>query len=84
LGGDQASNALKPSGVEKDAHVEADLYNWTRQVMDRVEERAPDFGWVARAHRDHSNHDLVHVVAALERRLDRDDLRDLRDYADAA
>jgi hypothetical protein len=52
--------------------------------MDRLEERVPDCDWLAWAHRDHSNHDHVHVVAVLERRLDRDDLRDLRDHADAA
>jgi hypothetical protein len=65
-------------------HVEADLHDWTRRVMDRLEERASACDWVAWAHGDHSNHDHVHVVAVLEHRLDRDDLRDLRDHADAA
>ena len=60
----------------------ADLYDWTRHVMDRLEERAGDVDWVAWEHRDHSNHDDVHVIAVLDRRLDRDDLRDLREHAD--
>ncbi len=63
-------------------HTEADLHDWTRRVMDRLEERAGDCDWVAWEHRDHSNHDHVHVIAVLERRLDRDDLRDLREHAD--
>jgi hypothetical protein len=36
------------------------------------------------AHRDHSNHDQVHVIAVLEHRLDRYDPRDLREHAGAA
>jgi hypothetical protein len=52
--------------------------------MDHLGERAPDCDWVAWAHRDHSNHDHVHVIAVLERRLDRDDLRELREHADNA
>ena len=60
----------------------ADLHNWTRGVMDRLEERAGECDWIAWEHRDHSNHDHVHVIAVLDRRLDRDDLRDLREHAD--
>jgi hypothetical protein len=30
----------------------------------------------------HSNHDHVHVIAVLDQRLDRDDLREIRDHAD--
>jgi hypothetical protein len=52
--------------------------------MDRLEERAPECDWMAWAHRDHSNHDHVHVIAVLERRLDRDDLCELREHADDA
>ena len=62
----------------------ADMHEWTRRVMDRLEERAGDCGWVAWEHRDHSNHDHVHVIAVLDRRLDRDDLRDLREHAGEA
>jgi hypothetical protein len=62
--------------------VDADMHDWTRRVMDHLEERTGDCNWVAWAHRDHSNHDHVHVIAVLERRLDRDDLRDLREHAD--
>ena len=60
----------------------ADMQDWTRRVMDRLEERAGEVDWVAWEHRDHSNHDHVHVIAVLDRRLDRDDLRDLREHAD--
>ena len=63
-------------------HTEADLHDWTRCVMDRLEERTGDCDWIAWEHRDHSNHDHVHVIAVLDRRLDRDDLRDLREHAD--
>ena len=58
-------------------HVDADLHDWTRQVMGHPEERTGECGWVAWVHRDHSNHDHVHVIAVPERRLDRDDLRDV-------
>ena len=64
--------------------VDADMHDWTRRVMDHLEERADECDWVAWAHRDHSNHDHVHVIAVLERRLDRDDLRDLREHAGEA
>ena len=62
--------------------VEADMHDWTRRVMAHLEERTGECDWVAWAHRDHSNHDHVHVIAVLERRLDRDDLRDVREHAD--
>jgi len=65
-------------------HVEGDMHDWTRQVMDHVEERAGHVDWVAWEHRDHSNHDHVHVIAVLDQRLDRDDLRDIREHADEA
>ena len=61
----------------------ADLRDWTRRVMDRLEERAVDCDWVTWEHHDHSNHDHVHVIAVLDHRLDRDDLRELREHADA-
>lgn len=60
----------------------ADMHEWTRQVMRRVDERAGSDTWIAWEHRDHSSHDHVHVIAVLDRRLDRDDLRDIRGYAD--
>jgi hypothetical protein len=60
----------------------ADMHDWTRRIMDRLEERAGECDWVAWEHRDHSNHDHVHVIAVLDQRLDRDDLRDLREHAD--
>ncbi len=62
----------------------ADLHDWTRHVMDRLEERADDCDWIAWEHRDHANHDHVHVIAVLDRRLDRDDLREIRAHADEA
>ncbi len=62
-------------------HTEADMHDWTRRVMNRLEQRAGDCQWIAWEHRDHSNHDHVHVIAVLDRRLDRDDLRDLREHA---
>jgi hypothetical protein len=48
--------------------------SWDGELMDRLEERAPDCDSMAWAHRDHSSHDHVHVIAVLERRLDRDEL----------
>lgn len=63
-------------------HVETDLHDWTRHVMDHLEERAGSCDWIAWEHCDHSNHDHVHVIAVLDRRLDRDDLREIREHAD--
>ncbi len=63
--------------------VDADMHDWTRRVMDHLEERTGECDWVASEHRDHSNSDHVHVIAVLDRRLDRDDLHALREHADS-
>jgi hypothetical protein len=60
------------------------MHEWTREVMDHLEERAGTCSWVAWEHRDHSSHDHVHVIAVTDQRLDRDDLRAIREYADDA
>jgi hypothetical protein len=46
-----------------------------------LEERAGECDWVAWEQRDHSPTTHVHVIAVLDRRLDRNDLRDLREQA---
>lgn len=55
---------------------------WTAAVMGRVEEQGLQVrDWVAVSHTDQGEHDHVHVVAALSRTLQKDELADLRTYS---
>ena len=64
-------------------HHDVDQQAWTRDVMESVENRAgTPVTWIAVEHRDHSDHDHVHVVAVLDRPLSRTDLDTLRGAAE--
>lgn len=55
---------------------------WTAQVMQRIEEQGLKVrDWVAVSHTDQGEHDHVHVVAALSRTLQKDELAELRTYS---
>jgi hypothetical protein len=64
-------------GAEKDSDV--DLREWTRDTLLELEEKYDEFPYVAIEHRDQTDHAHVHVVAVLDKKLDRDDLESLRD-----
>jgi hypothetical protein len=57
------------------------LHEWTREVMDRFQERGLSRDWVAWEHRDHSQHAHVHVLAAADRKWTREDLAWAREVA---
>ncbi|QFP75718.1 hypothetical protein [Deinococcus sp. AJ005] len=62
-----------------------DQRDWTRDVMAAVAEgQAKEVPWLAVEHRNQSQHDHVHIVAATERRLTRVDLPTLREVADSS
>ena len=55
---------------------------WTAQVMQRIEEQGLKVrDWVAVSHTDQGEHDHIHVVAALSRTLQKDELAELRTYS---
>lgn len=55
---------------------------WTAGVMERIEAQGVKVrDWVAVSHTDQGQHDHVHVVAALGRTLQKDELADLRTYS---
>lgn len=64
-------------GAEKDSDV--DLREWTRDVLLELEGKYGDFPYVAIEHRDQTDYAHVHVVAVLDKKLDRDDLENLRE-----
>lgn len=68
---------------EKHADLDEDgRQAWTAQVMQRIEEQGVKVrDWVAVSHTDQGEHDHVHVVAALSRTLQKDELADLRTYS---
>jgi len=55
---------------------------WAAEVMSRVEAQGVQVrAWVGVSHTDQGEHDHVHVVAALSRTLQKDELADLRTYS---
>lgn len=55
---------------------------WTAGVMERIEAQGVKVrDWVAVSHTDQGQHDHVHVVAALGRTLQKDELADLRTHS---
>lgn len=55
---------------------------WAAEVMSRVEAQGVQVReWVGVSHTDQGEHDHVHVVAALSRTLQKDELADLRTYS---
>jgi len=68
---------------EKHADLDEDgRQAWTAEVMKRIEEQGVKVrDWVGVSHIDQGDHDHVHVVAALSRTLQKDELADLRTYS---
>jgi hypothetical protein len=64
-------------GAEKDSDV--DLQDWTRDTLLELEEKYGDFPYIAIEHRDQTDFAHVHVVMVVDKKLDRDDLENLRD-----
>ncbi|MGL4611279.1 MAG: relaxase/mobilization nuclease domain-containing protein [Trueperaceae bacterium] len=60
------------------------MRDWTREMMTKVE-RNHQLEWFAVAHAGdnaHTNHAHVHVVAVIDRRINKDELAALRQYGD--
>ena len=68
-----------------EAEPDGDLKSWTRDVMAEMEaQQGSQLSWAAYEHAGddaHSGHAHVHVMVAADKRLDRDDLRELREAA---
>jgi hypothetical protein len=64
-------------GAEKDTDV--NLKDWTRDMMLELEQNHGDFPYVAIEHRDQTDYAHIHVVMVLDKKLDREDLNNLRD-----
>ena len=71
-----------------DAEPEGDLKTWTRDTMAELEaQQGSRLSWAAYEHAGddaHSGHAHVHVVVATDRKLDRNDLQELREAATEA
>ena len=69
-----------------DEKTDVDLQDWTKDTMANLENSLGEQGkdenlkWMAVEHDDHATHDHVHVVLITDHKLDRDDLKDLREY----
>lgn len=71
-----------------EAEPEGDLKTWTRDTMAELEaQQGERLSWAAYKHAGddaHSGHAHVHVVVATDRKLDRNDLQELREAATEA
>jgi hypothetical protein len=76
-GGDYAYRIVASPGREMDAE---ELKGWTRDVMQKVEEAGGS--WMGFVHDDHTEHAHAHVIAFTRERLDREDLREMREEGD--
>jgi len=64
-------------------HGQVDMQAWTRDVMGELEQRhGRPVEWLAVEHKDHSQHDHVHVIAVTSKTLSKADLAALRTEAD--
>jgi len=74
--------ALSPDPIREDGPRDLYLRSITEATMEEVAERTGKLAaWVATTHADHAPHRHVHVVAVVEGRLSREDLRALTDRA---
>ena len=74
--------ALSPDPIREDGPRDLYLRSVTEATMEEVAERTgKPVAWVATTHADHAPHRHVHVVAVVQGRLSRDDLRALTDRA---
>ena len=74
--------AISPDPRREDGPRDLYLRSVTEATMEEVAERiGKPVAWVATTHADHAPHRHVHVVAVVEGRLSREDLRALTDRA---
>ncbi len=74
--------AISPDPRREDGPRDLYLRSVTEATMEAVAERTGKLvAWVATTHADHAPHRHVHVVAVVQGRLSRDDLRSLTDRA---
>ncbi len=76
--------AINPGPSQEDTHKDLYLRSITEATMDTLEERiGKQVTWIAATHTDHGTncHRHVHVVAAVQGRLNADDLRSLTNRA---
>ena len=74
--------AISPDPRREDGPRDLYLRSVTEATMEEVAVRTgKPVAWVAAAHADHAPHRHVHVVAVVQGRLSRDDLRSLTDRA---
>ena len=74
--------ALSPDPIHEDGPRDLYLRSVTEATMEELAERTGKLvAWVATTHADHAPHRHVHVVAVVQGRLSREDLRSLTDRA---
>ncbi len=74
--------AISPDPTREDGPRDLYLRSVTEATMEEMGERTgKPIAWVATTHADHAPHRHVHVVAVVEGRLSREDLRALTDQA---
>ena len=74
--------AMSPDPIREDSPRDLYLRSVTEATMEEMAERTGELvAWVATTHADHAPHRHVHVVAVVEGRLSREDLRALTDRA---
>ncbi len=74
--------AISPDPIREDGPRDLYLRSVTEATMEELAERTgKPVAWVATTHADHAPHRHVHVVAMVQGRLSRDDLRSLTDRA---
>ncbi len=74
--------ALSPDPMREDTHKDLYLRSIAEATMEELAERTgKPVAWLAATHADHAPHRHVHVVAVVEGRLSREDLRSLTDRA---
>jgi hypothetical protein len=77
--GDYYYRILLSPGADQGTNV--DLQTWTRDSLLALEKEYGEFPYVAIEHRDQTDYAHVHVVMVLDKRLDKEDLENLRAYS---
>jgi hypothetical protein len=76
---------MNPDPLKEDTQRDIYLQSVTEKTMRGLEDRLGEsVQWVAATHADHSPLRHVHILAVLPRKLDRNDLTQLRDMATGA
>jgi hypothetical protein len=77
--GDYYYRILLSAGADQDTNV--DLQTWTRDSLLALEKEHGEFPYIAIEHRDQTDYAHVHVVIVLDKKLDKEDLDNLRAYS---